>query len=111
MFTAVEMRYPCLSVHTEGGESTTVDEERELEYNASVCQYFRLGLIFHLNFSFPSAQTDIAIRLVDGSSPLSGIVELYIKGEWRAVCANLWSTKDAQVACRELGYSPNGMKC
>ena len=96
--------------HRGWGVHNCGQRERELEYTASVCQYLRLGLIFHLNSSVPSAQSDIAIRLVDGSSPLSGIVELSIKGEWRSVCANLWTTKDAEVACRELGLSPDGME-
>ena len=51
-----------------------------------------------------SDKNDIDIRLVDGQSDYSGIVEVYINGKWGSVCHDHWTNNDARVACRELGY-------
>ena len=46
-----------------------------------------------------------AIRLTDGNS---GRVEICNDDRWGTVCHDLWSTADAQVACRQLGFSATG---
>ncbi|XP_030834736.1 scavenger receptor cysteine-rich type 1 protein M130 [Strongylocentrotus purpuratus] len=56
---------------------------------------------------------DVDLRLVGGSTPNEGRVEVYKKGvagmgEWGRMCAGSeWDRREANVVCRTVGY-PNG---
>ncbi len=45
------------------------------------------------------------VRLRDGSGSNSGRVEVFLNGSWSAICIDYWSTADARVVCRQLGYN------
>ena len=48
------------------------------------------------------------IRIVDGNGPNLGRLEICINGDWGTVCDDMWSHTNAQVVCRQLGYSTDG---
>uniref|UniRef100_A0A667X2E3 Soluble scavenger receptor cysteine-rich domain-containing protein SSC5D n=1 Tax=Myripristis murdjan TaxID=586833 RepID=A0A667X2E3_9TELE len=42
------------------------------------------------------------LRLVNGTDLCSGRVEVHIDGQWGKVCASQWTTKEAELVCKEL---------
>ena len=48
------------------------------------------------------------LRLLGGNIPNEGRVEICIDNVWGTVCDDLWSSTDATVVCRQLGYSTQG---
>jgi len=48
------------------------------------------------------------IRLRGGLGARQGRVEICAEGRWGTVCDTGWNSRDAAVACRQLGYPSLG---
>ena len=47
-------------------------------------------------------------RLIRGDTSNEGTIEICINGVWGTICDDLWDNREAQVACRDLGYQAEG---
>ena len=49
------------------------------------------------------------VRLLDGTDPSNGRVEVCQNGIWGSVCTSQWSVSNTRVLCRELGFESEGI--
>ena len=74
-------------------------------------QLYSFSLIFHNKAieAVDDCSTAGSVRLVGWPHDRAGRIEVCLNGVWGTICADgldtPWSEKNAQVACRTLGYS------
>lgn len=49
------------------------------------------------------------VRLMGGQTPREGNVEIYHLGTWGSICDDEWDLREANIACRSLGF-PNATR-
>lgn len=49
------------------------------------------------------------IRLQYGSNAREGTVEVCISGYWSSICGTFWDSRNADVVCRQAGFTTIGM--
>ncbi|XP_064614318.1 uncharacterized protein LOC135478001 [Liolophura sinensis] len=51
-----------------------------------------------------------SLRLVNGTQPTAGRVEVMYKGKWGTICDDAFGTEEAIVVCRQMGYCGGATK-
>ena len=71
---------------------------------------WKLNCNHHATLCFPASAncTDGQIRLRGGTSMTEGRVEICYDKTWGTICDTRWDYRDAQVACRQLGFPSIG---
>ena len=63
-----------------------------------------------LQCSYYSNWFETSVRLSGSSFQTAGRVELCVEKIWTSICDEHWDLKNAQVVCRQLGFSSYGIK-
>ena len=58
-------------------------------------------MLLHFTYSAAAAHS---VRLVNGSSPAEGRIEVFYQGKWGTVCGTNATFDLAIIVCRQLGY-------
>ena len=68
---------------------------------------YALPIFTEIGFSCKDGE----VRLVGGDNPYEGRLEVCRSNRFGTACDDLtWNDADAQVACRNLGFEPEGKK-
>jgi len=82
---------------------------RGIGITSSICDHFDdAGVQCPTPATTPVCCDDGEVRLVDGSVAREGRVEICYHNQWGTVCDDLFSSPEAMVICRQLGYSNIG---
>lgn len=46
----------------------------------------------------------LTVRLIGGSNPFEGRVEVFYRGSWGTVCDDQWTIENANVVCHQLDF-------
>ena len=61
--------------------------------------------LLYQNYSVDLVCTTGDVRLVGGSNPLEGRVEVCFFNQWGTICDTMWGTEEAEVVCQQLGFA------
>ena len=79
-----------------------------MQFNNDVLHYIHACIIAVSDVKIVNC-TEGEVRLVNGSSPNKGRVEICIDQSWATVCSNGFDYRESRVICGQLGYQRYGI--
>ncbi|XP_048581917.1 deleted in malignant brain tumors 1 protein isoform X4 [Nematostella vectensis] len=87
------------------GSEKSLNECRHAGWGVENCAHSEdAGVVCEEDVPYTSKIPTHRTRLIGGSRPSEGRVEVFYNGAWGTVCDDLWDEADASVVCKSLGY-------
>ena len=77
-------------------------------YLAATCEDYRARIIIDDEETYYSDQSFQDMTYYIENELAVGRIELCSGGKWSPICEDFWTSKDASVACHQLGFSRAG---
>jgi deleted-in-malignant-brain-tumors protein 1 len=102
-YTEGQLSFGITSLNCTGNETNLINCSHSNPSLYNCRSHNDAGLVCQ-RFAMETNCSNGEVRLMDGSVPHEGRVEICLNGVWGSICSNSWNNQDSNVVCGQLGF-------